>query len=288
MNFRYAIVNVIDEAFADGRGRVRVHFTMAVPIDSGDDMTRKKKRKKNQTTDKTSTASLLSEEDDVKGTISEDHPFYTWKKGGVVRNLTVVGIEIKEGLPYVELSNMNNSKEFKLWTIKQLKPGLSVSGIVSSYAPRNGGLWIQVSPGVQGLIPGMELSTDVSRLNNMKSCYPIGSRIEAVVTSTKSEKLNLSVLLQEEYVIRPSEFMTEIVKPKKGDTVIGRIHRSMAVIDGPSLMLNLRGRFSARCCLTELREIDDWENMPLGKIALFGNDSTEVDDDEEGEDTSRR
>jgi len=175
---------------------------------------------------------------------------------------------------------VENINELKLWTMDQLKPGMAVSGIITSYAPRNGGLWIQVSPGVQGLIPGLEVSTDINRLNNMKSFYPVGSRIKAVVTSTKDEKLNLSVLLQEEFALHPSDFMTEIIKPKKGDTVIGRIHRSMALIDGPALMFDLRGRFSARCCLTELREVDDWENMPLGKMVLSEKDLRELENDE--------
>jgi hypothetical protein len=29
-------------------------------------------------------------------------------------------------------------------------------------------------------------------------------------------------------------------------------------------MLELRGGFAARCCITELEEQDEWVNMPLG------------------------
>ena len=31
-------------------------------------------------------------------------------------------------------------------------------------------------------------------------------------------------------------------------------------------MLELRGGFKARCDITELNEMDEWENMPLGRL----------------------
>ena len=34
----------------------------------------------------------------------------------------------------------------------------------------------------------------------------------------------------------------------------------------PALMLELRGGYEARCDITELDEMDEWENMPLGRL----------------------
>ena len=53
-------------------------------------------------------------------------------------------------------------------------------------------------------------------------------------------------------------------KPHRGDLVVGRIHTKSRPIGSPSLMLNLRGNFVGRCCITELVDVDSWENMPLG------------------------
>ena len=44
------------------------------------------------------------------------------------------------------------------------------------------------------------------------------------------------------------------------------------MIAPPSLMLTLRGNFVGRCCVTELADVDDWENMPLGKIQISADD----------------
>jgi hypothetical protein len=34
-------------------------------------------------------------------------------------------------------------------------------------------------------------------------------------------------------------------------------------------MLELRGGFSGRCCITELDEPDEWVNMPLGRQRVY-------------------
>ena len=56
------------------------------------------------------------------------------------------------------------------------------------------------------------------------------------------------------------------LKPNCGTVVVGRINtKSNRKIGPPSLMLNLRGNMVGRCCITELTDLDSWENMPLGK-----------------------
>jgi hypothetical protein len=61
-------------------------------------------------------------------------------------------------------------------------------------------------------------------------------------------------------------------------------------------MVELRGGYVGRCCITELDEVDEWENMPLGRMPESGQtkqetenkaeddeDSMNVDGDEESE-----
>ena len=56
------------------------------------------------------------------------------------------------------------------------------------------------------------------------------------------------------------------LKPNCGTVVVGRINtKSNRKIGPPSLMLNLRGNMVGRCCITELTDLDSWDNMPLGK-----------------------
>merc|ERR1712032_1349806 len=57
-------------------------------------------------------------------------------------------------------------------------------------------------------------------------------------------------------------------KPRRGDSVLGCINTKSRMVGPPSLMLNLRGGYVGRCCITELADKDDWENMPLGKTVL--------------------
>jgi hypothetical protein len=68
----------------------------------------------------------------------------------------------------------------------------------------------------------------------------------------------------------------KISKPRRGDLVIGRIDRSLPSVWCPDLMLDLRGGYVGRCCVTELDEVDDWVNFPLGR----SRDELAKEDDE--------
>ena len=59
-------------------------------------------------------------------------------------------------------------------------------------------------------------------------------------------------------------------KPQRGDVVVGRINTKSRMIGPPSLMLNLRGNVAGRCCITELADVDSWDNMPLGNSSVKG------------------
>jgi hypothetical protein len=45
-------------------------------------------------------------------------------------------------------------------------------------------------------------------------------------------------------------------------------------------MVDLRGGYTGRCCITELAEADDWTNMPLGK-ERHDSEEKHHDNDEE-------
>jgi hypothetical protein len=183
-------------------------------------------------------------------------------------------------------------------------PGSVVSAIVTSVSsvPSHQGLWVQVCPGVTGFVPALELSVDPDALNDLPSNYKIGARITCCVmektnsnskefpprrhlphqpqlddnhddATTDQQALGLSVLLV------PGEDVVDSydnsddkkqrqgfkpTKPQRGDLVVGRIHTKSRAIGPPSLMLSLRGNFVGRCCITELADVDVWENMPLG------------------------
>mmetsp|Transcript_5874 Transcript_5874/g.13396 ORF Transcript_5874/g.13396 Transcript_5874/m.13396 type:complete len:857 (-) Transcript_5874:55-2625(-) len=62
------------------------------------------------------------------------------------------------------------------------------------------------------------------------------------------------------------------IKPHRGNLIVGRIHKKSRILGAPSLMLNLRGGFVGRCCITELSDVDSWENMPLGKAVVNSTD----------------
>jgi hypothetical protein len=82
---------------------------------------------------------------------------------------------------------------------------------------------------------------------------------------------------------------SKVAKPARGDLIIGRIHRGLKQALSPSLMLALRGGFVGRCCITELEENDEWENMPIGRLGKEkeakkeenNDESMDVDEEEE-------
>ncbi len=173
------------------------------------------------------------------------------------------------------------------------------------------GLWVQVCPGISGFISALELSTNANVLNDLESNYAVGSRIICCVIegadtkkkppllhrrqltaeddhddSTKEEHnaIELSVLLvpgDNSKQSSSNDFVPGIInkqsvlkptKPHPGDLIVGRINTKSHMISPPSLMLNLRGNFVGRCCVTELADVDTWENMPLGKMHISADD----------------
>ena len=237
-----------------------------------------------------------------KNVISKNHPFYGMKIGQEVDDLTVIFIRTKKD--HVEIfvtdkevdsdENMSPENEAPLCVEKasDLKPGMKVTAVVVGHGQGNKGVYVQVGPYVKGFVSGLELSRDLDVLNNLEANIPTGAVLECVVLNTngwydnrlkcpfpsfyqknmleakekhsKDASLNLSVLANNSGSL---QFST----PSKGELIIGRANKGLPSIHSPSLMLDLRGGFVARCCITEVEEQDEWENMPLGHIHPHDN-----------------
>jgi hypothetical protein len=103
---------------------------------------------------------------------------------------------------------------------------------------------------------------DESQWHENRAKSPFASRTQKSWTDRKStpeEKRDLYLS-----VLAVSEPTLGMEKPTRNDLIIGRINKNLPQYQAPSLMLSLRGGFVARCCVTELAEVDEWENMPLG------------------------
>ncbi len=233
--------------------------------------------------------------------IGKCHPFYSWKVGDVIKDVRCVAVYNRDGVLYVELSNLVDPLPLVVSDLSQLPPGTVVSTIVTSVSatPSHHGLWVQVCPGVSGFVCATELSADADNLNDLPSTYKIGARIPCCVTqNTKSnnkrpltrrqlqanedhdDKMKEQQALELSALLAPGEdsavdadgkrttAMFKPMKPRRGDTVVGRICAKFRALGPPALMISLRGGYIGRYCVTELADVDDWENMPLGTAVL--------------------
>lgn len=282
VNFARATVTILDEKFKEARIKARIHMTMAKPLKG-----------------KTLKMPILkssSSEAKEDGKITEYHPFSTWEVGSIVKNVKCVAINVKDGITHVELTNReNSSKEQENETApifvsepSSIKIGSSVSGIITSIAKQNKGVWIQICPGVNGFIPGLELTSDIKILNNLGNFFKVGGQVTCRVIEDKNDSgqfkqgVRLSLL---RVVDQKNTDTKKFKKPVRGDLVIGRINRFMREVRAPSLMIELPGGFLGRCDITELEEVDDWENMPLGQPQSNGEENqTQKGEGESNED----
>ena len=220
--------------------------------------------------------SLAKQFSGSKQTIAKCHPFYGLKNGQELKDLTVVSVQRNK--VWVEEKNddqdvLHGAPTF-IEKTSQLKPGMKIKGIVAAYGKENNGIFVRVGPQVTGFISGLELSRDIELLNDLTLNVPLGAIIECIVIKLQAKRsseepfLLLSVLACE-------SSSAVIPKPSSGDLVVGRINKSIDPVLAPSLMLDLRQGIG-RCCITELDEPDDWENMPLRQ-----NNHVKTDRDDE-------
>ena len=164
-----------------------------------------------------------------------------------------------------------------------LPPGSEVSVIITSISSSalHHGIWVQLCPGIAGFIPSLEVSNDPDVLNDLANHFIVGSRISACVTNKKvstvaaqttrmqdqhgDHVIELSILLASSPNKPKSDLhASRAPKPKRGDIIVGCISKKTRMLGPPSLMLNLRGGLIGRCCITELTDVEEWVNMPLG------------------------
>jgi predicted RNA-binding protein with RPS1 domain len=313
-DFYNANLTVLDKEWDGLDVRARIHCTVA----ASDVFTLKKKKIKGKYTKATS--------------ITKYHPFSGWSEGQKLSNLYVIALHVEDGVHYVELTNREKMEEeqeeveeeeedgktmrAKLPKIvsqeKKARPGWIVSVIVKQIAKNNGGICVSVGPKVTGFIPGLECSDDPEVLNDLGNHVAIGARLECMVIDeerwnkrkaqatdsfrNKKADSNISMGLYLSMRYDPSSKQPyEIAKPVRGDLVVGRVQRSLKQVNAPSLMLELRGGYVARCCISELEEMDEWSNMPLGhagdiktgKDAAIVSGESDADGDDDGERSSK-
>lgn len=218
--------------------------------------------------------------------IGKGHPFYKWKPGKKLKDLKCVSVEEMKGVLFVELATQDVGQSAFVETASDLKAGSKVAAIVKGYGKSNSGLWVQVSPSVTGFIPALELSLNAKHLNQLMSYYPMGCRLDCCVLGKDSWKAEWrkkrppSLQSEDERsrkgkdsqiaflsVLRASEGdeKSARTKPSRGELLVGKVNRRIPSFLGPALMLEIRGGYMARCCITELEEPDDWVNLPLGR-----------------------
>jgi hypothetical protein len=283
LNFNRAKLKITDESFADAKAiRARIHCTMALP-------------KCKLPLTKALKKQPLKE-------ISKYHPFHQWTVGMNLKDLEVVAVDNRDGATYVELSNRlsegSPSQNLFFRSKSELSPGQEVTGIVTSVPKNNSGLWLQLSPGISGFVPALELSQDVSTLNQLQSHFPTGAHMDVIVTEktkmlskskSKKQKTEDDVMVRLSSLLRSNsegykkaiDDRIVVPKPIRGDLVVGRIKFSISCHRPPALMLELRRGVIGRCCITELDEVDDWINMPLGRMKVTSDDQSKEPDEED-------
>lgn len=272
VNFARVAVTLLDKKFEGCAVKARIHVTMAAPLNGS-----------------ASTMPVLVNSDDDDQEMDEDkekitahHPFSSWNIGTIVKDARCVSIDIRDGTTYVELSNRDSEEQFDMLAdlvhnASNIKAGTSVCGIITAVSKQNKGIWVQIAPGCTGFIPGLQVSKDVNVLNNMQKHFKIGGRINCSVVPNQAKNGPFK------QVVRLSALEeTKSSKPSRGVILIGRVNRNLTQVNAPSLMVQFPDGSLGRCDITELEEVDDWENMPLGRKD-FQRKSKKEDEDSDDE-----
>jgi len=269
LTFNQATVTILNKKFDSCKDiKARIHMTLADPV-----------------VGKLSTMPLSKVEDeqfieatDEKLTITKYHPFSQWKVGSIIQDVVFAGVSVRDGATYIELTNRDSDtlsakENEKLAPLiadeaRLLQSGMIVSGIITALHSK--GIWVQINPTLSGFISGLDLGSNVAMLNNMNNYYKVGGRIKCTVKKDKGEssgkeRLRLSVSELSSGSQESSTLDETQQLPKEGDVLVGRVNRKMKEVTAPSLMFDLPGGLVGRCDITELADMDEWSNMPLGR-----------------------
>jgi hypothetical protein len=206
--------------------------------------------------------------------ISSCHPFWGLSKGDEIQNLKVAQSRRKKSVP----SELVSDSFEPFPTENSMAVGDKVSGIIVDM--KDNGLVVRVTSSCVGVVPLLELSDKPNVLAVPTEYFPIGSRLHCVVSKVhKGEKQssNLSEMFQFS-VLRLHEESIGNDFPSPGDLIVGVVDRSTSqLIHPPELLLRLRKGRIGRCCITELEEMDEWKNFPLGRPIVDDNGETTPD-----------
>jgi hypothetical protein len=211
--------------------------------------------------------------------ITPCHPFYGWNIGDELKNLQVASVSRRGKLWIVEVTNRKTEQNSTkiVQSAEELSTGDVVSGIVTGHS-KSQGLFLQIAPEVSCFVPGLEISDDINVLNNLQRYFPLGSCLECTVVdkatwqktrskfhpgrqhSNDDSQRDIPLL---SLLLHKNDKSTS--KPRRGDLIVARVNRTLPSVHPPDLMLDLRGGFVGRCCITELEEMNEWKNFPLGR-----------------------
>ena len=243
------------EARFNGKAKMRIHFSLY-------NSNSKQRNAKAAISSSSKRSQKVSSEGEKA--IGFSHPFYNLKVGDVIDGVRVATKDEIEGTTYIDFTNLP-----KLAALdgEAIKVGMCLSGVVSGVVPGSG-VVVDVAPGLKGWVAGVELSANVKELNDLERYFEFGSRLDLVVVKAKVPKdglIQLSCMKFHEYngEIGGAIKLKDRITPKVGDVVIAKVSDQLEVADRPAVMVELRDGYSARCCITELADEQDWVNMPL-------------------------
>mmetsp|Transcript_18708 Transcript_18708/g.26359 ORF Transcript_18708/g.26359 Transcript_18708/m.26359 type:complete len:2041 (+) Transcript_18708:162-6284(+) len=269
INFSRANVTLVNSKYEGNQIKARIHFTMAQPVEE-------------YVSHNTMPLSKPVKSLDREGEISKFHPFYSWKVGNTIQNVRCVASDVRDGITFLELSNCSTKPIIHVGksmlppvfaeSPSLLKIGTSLCARIISVFPNKQGIRVQICPGIVGYIAGVELTKNIHMLNAMESFYKCGGVLNCCVIENKNPKrlkhsIHLSVIADKNSDIDDGTAN----KPVYGALIVGRINRKIKEVMPPSLMIELQGGYVGKCDVTELKNKDEWSNMPLGR-EIFEND----------------
>jgi len=138
--------------------------------------------------------------------------------------------------------------------------GDKVSGVVSRMAKDGSGFWVDITPSLPGFVSAVDASKDIKVMEDLKAEFRVGQQVTGYVLDKRkgagreSDRCHFVTLA----------LSKKLPSFKVGSVVYARVNRRRNSAHPPSLILDLPGKKSGRCCITELADRDDWTNFPLG------------------------
>ena len=205
----------------------------------------------------------------TKQEITSCHPLFGVKEGDRLTNLKVIEVAQRGGVWCVEVEQMDEDDNVNVSSAADSQ----VFGVVLKVTKMKGVL-LALDSSTQCFIPLLEVSEDLDMLRNLTVHFPVGCRVACFRTDKSADRtadndeVDDDVMRNHSYsLISRNGQPNWPSKPKRGDLIIGRINRSQHPKDFNTLWLRIRGDLKARCCITELDDMDDWVDHPLADAA---------------------